>query len=341
MHHQSILRFLGILIHFLGLSMAAPLLVSIIFKDGSATAILYSMLITCGLGFLLFVCTKKDEETPLNHRDGIAIVTFGWMAAGLVGALPFLFSKAIPGFTNAYFESLSGFTTTGASILSDIEQLPKGILMWRSLIQWLGGMGIIVLSIAILPFLGVGGMELYKAEVPSPVVDKLKPRISDTAKILWKVYILITAFQIILLFGGGMSLFDSICHAFCTLPTGGFSTQNASIAQYNNTYFDIVIIVFMLLAGINFSLHYRLIRGDLTVFYKDPECRVFLSTVLLFTIIITLNIYGTVYESILQALRYAAFQVSSIITTTGFATADYDTWPPFSKIILLVCMFLG
>lgn len=341
MHPQSILRFLGILILFLGLSMAAPLLVSIIFKDGSASAILYSMLITSGLGLLLFFCTKKDEETQLNHRDGIAIVTFGWVVAGLVGAIPFLFSNSIPDFTNAYFESLSGFTTTGASILSNIEQLPKGILMWRSLIQWLGGMGIIVLSIAILPFLGVGGMQLYKAEIPSPVVDKLKPRISDTAKILWKVYILITALEIILLSGGGMSLFDSVCHAFCTMPTGGFSPKNASIAQYNSIYFDCVIIVFMLLAGINFSLHYRLIKGDLTIFYKDPECRVFLTMVALFILLITLNIYGTVYESIAKAFRYAAFQVSSIITTTGFVTADYETWPSFSQVLLFVCMFLG
>ena len=341
MHPQIILRFLGILILFLGLSMAAPLLVSIIFKDGSALAILYSMLITSGLGLLLFFCTKKDEETQLNHRDGIAIVTFGWVVAGLVGAIPFLFSNSIPDFTNAYFESLSGFTTTGASILSNIEQLPKGILMWRSLIQWLGGMGIIVLSIAILPFLGVGGMQLYKAEIPSPVVDKLKPRISDTAKILWKVYILITALEIMLLSGGGMSLFDSVCHAFCTMPTGGFSPKNASIAQYNSIYFDCVIIVFMLLAGINFSLHYRLIKGDLTIFYKDPECRVFLTMVALFILLITLNIYGTVYESIAKAFRYAAFQVSSIITTTGFVTADYETWPSFSQVLLFVCMFLG
>jgi len=341
MHPQSILRFIGILILFLGLSMAVPLLVSIIFKEGSASAILYSMLITSGIGLLLFFCTKKDEEIHFNHRDGVAIVTFGWVVAGLVGAIPFLLSNSIPDFTNAYFESISGFTTTGASILSNIEQLPKGILMWRSLTQWLGGMGIIVLSIAILPFLGVGGMQLYKAEVPSPVVDKLKPRISDTAKTLWTVYILITMLEIILLLGGGMSLFDSVCHAFCTMPTGGFSPKNASIAQYNSIYFDCVIIVFMLLAGINFSLHYKLIKGDLTIFYKDPECKVFLTMVALFTLLITLNIYGIVYESIANALRYAAFQVSSVITTTGFVTADYEKWPSFSQYLLLVCMFLG
>jgi trk system potassium uptake protein len=236
---------------------------------------------------------------------------------------------------------LSGFTTTGATVLSNIEKLPPGVLMWRSVTQWLGGMGIIVLSIAILPFLGIGGMQLYKAEIPSPVVDKLKPRISDTAKTLWKVYILITVLQIALLLAGGMGAFDAVCHTFGTMPTGGFSPKNASIAHYNSPYFDAVIIVFMLLAGINFSLHYRLLRGEGAVFGKDPECRLFLSLVGIFIILVTLDVYGSVYASLTQAFRYAAFQVTSIITTTGFVTADYDRWPSFSRNLLLLCMFLG
>jgi trk system potassium uptake protein TrkH len=263
------------------------------------------------------------------------------LAAGVAGAIPFLLSDSIPHFTDAYFESLSGFTTTGASILKDIERLPPSILLWRSITQWLGGMGIIVLSIAILPFLGIGGMQLYKAEIPSPVVDKLKPRISDTAKTLWKVYILITALQVGLLLAGGMSLFDAVCHTFCTMPTGGFSPKNASIAHYNSPYFDAVIIVFMLLAGINFSLHYRLLRGESTVFGRDPECRLFLSLVGIFILLVTFDIYGSVYDSITTAFRYAAFQVSSIITTTGFVTADYDQWPSLSRNLLILCMFLG
>jgi trk system potassium uptake protein TrkH len=184
-------------------------------------------------------------------------------------------------------------------------------------------------------------MQVYKAEVPSPVVDKLKPRISDTAKTLWKVYLLITVLEIILLFGGGMPLFEALSHGFGTMPTGGFSPKNASIAHYNSPYFDGVIIVFMLLAGINFSLHYKLIKGDLTIFGKDPECRVFFSLVALFIIVVTFNIYGTVYDSFTKALRYAAFQVTSIITTTGFVTADYDLWPSLSRELLLLCMFLG
>ncbi|MBU0734490.1 MAG: TrkH family potassium uptake protein [Proteobacteria bacterium] len=341
MHVRVITRFIAILILFLGLSMAGPLLVSFLFRDDSTYAILLSLIITSLTGLILFVCTRHSEGKQLSHRDGVAIVTLGWVMAGLFGTLPYILSGAIPDFTDAYFESISGFTTTGASIFSDIEALPKGILFWRSLTQWLGGMGIIVLSIAILPYLGIGGMQLYKAEIPSPVVDKLKPRISETAKTLWKVYLSFTFIEAILLFSGGMSVFDAICHAFCTMPTGGFSTQNVSIAHYNSVYFDVILMVFMLLAGINFSLHYKLIRGDLRIFGKDAECRVFLILVAVFVILITLDIYGAVYSSLLQALRHAAFQVSSIITTTGFVSADYEKWPAFSQLLLLICMFLG
>ena len=341
MHHQRILRFIGILIIFLGFSMGPSLVLSIIYQDGSTRAFLYAMLITSGIGLILFLVTKKEEDAQLNHRDGVTIVTMGWLAAGLAGAVPYLISGVIPGVTDACFESLSGFTTTGASILTDIESLPESILLWRSITQWLGGMGIIVLSIAILPFLGVGGMQLYKAEIPSPVVDKLTPRISDTAKTLWKLYLSITVLEIILLFGGGMSLFEAVNHAFCTMPTGGFSTKNASVAHYNSAYFDGVMVVFMLLAGINFSLHYRMIRGDLGIFGKDPECRIFLAIVSMFMLIVMLDIYGPIYDSLSKAFRYAAFQVSSIMTTTGFVSADFDKWPSFSRTLLIVCMFMG
>jgi trk system potassium uptake protein TrkH len=341
MHPGVITRFIGILLFFLGLSMLGPLLVSLIFRDGSAGAILLSAMATSLTGGILFLATRKSGATHLSHRDGVAIVTIGWAAAGVVGTLPFLLSGAIPGFTNAYFESISGFTTTGASILSDIEEVPKGILFWRSQAQWLGGMGIIVLSIAILPFLGIGGMQLYKAEIPSPVVDKLKPRISETAKTLWKVYGFLTLLQIVFLAMGGMSLYDAVSHAFCTLPTGGFSTRNASMAHYGSLYLDLVIIFFMLMAGINFSLHYRLIKGAPGAFWKDAECRVFLCLVAVLILATAMNIHGTVYPKLADAIHHAAFQVSSMITTTGFATADYDKWPAFSKCILVLCMFLG
>ncbi|MGD8386167.1 MAG: potassium transporter TrkG [Desulfobacteraceae bacterium] len=341
MHAKAIFNFLGVLLLVLGLSMAGPLVVSDLYQDGSTCALALCTGIVSIVGLLLFLATRRHERPSLSHRDGVLIVTLGWIVAGLAGTLPFLLTGAIPGFTNAYFESISGFTTTGSSILSNIESLPEGVLLWRSLTQWFGGMGIIVLSVAILPFLGIGGMELYKAEVPSPVVDKLKPRISDTAKALWKVYVLITVMEILLLLGGGMHLFEAVCHAFCTLPTGGFSPMNASIAHYDSAYFDGVVLVFMLLAGINFSLHYRLIKGNAGPFFGDPECRVFLGLFAVFTLAVTLDIHESVYATFSEAFRYAAFQVGSILTTTGFATADFDRWPAFSRLILLLCMFLG
>ena len=341
MHLWRVLRLVGLLVFFLGIFMAAPLCLSLISGDGSASELFLSMGITCAAGTSLFLFSRKDREPHLNHRDGVAIVAIGWIAAGLFGALPFFLSESVNSLTDACFESTSGFTTTGASILKNVEALPYSVLLWRSIIQWLGGMGIIVLSIAILPFLGVGGMQLYKAEIPSPVVDKLKPRISDTARVLWKVYILFTVLEILLLFVGGMSFFDSVNHAFCTMPTGGFSTKNASFAHYGSSYFDAVAVAFMLLSGINFSLHYRLLRGDLKVFWKDGECQVFLGLVGIFIVMVSLDLYGVIYDSLGETFRYASFQVSSMITTTGFVTTDYDRWPPFSKVVLILSMFLG
>ncbi|UCF72594.1 MAG: TrkH family potassium uptake protein [Deltaproteobacteria bacterium] len=341
MRFKQIFRLIGILNFFLGLSMITPLIVSLVYSDGSFLPVLYSLLITSGSGIALFLLIKITDYSPLSQREAMAIVTFGWLSAGFFGSLPFLFSGSIGTITDAYFESISGFTTTGASVLANIESLPRGILFWRSLTQWMGGMGIIVLSIAILPFLGVGGMQLYKAEIPSPVVDKLQPRISETAKTLWKVYLLITLLEIGLLSLGGMPLFDSICHAFSTMPTGGFSTQSASIAQYNSAYFEGVITIFMILAGVNFSLHFRFLKGDFKVFGRDPECRVFLSILAILILLVTFNVHGTVYHSIGHAFRHAAFQVTSIMTTTGFVTGNYAQWPGLSQIILLLCMFIG
>lgn len=341
MNLRLITRLIATLIIYLGLSMSAPLVVSLIYSDGSEKALFLSMAITCTLGLIMFVLAGKPSDTYLSHRDGAAIVTLGWLVAGAVATMPYLFSGTITNLTDAYFESMSGFTTTGASIITDIEKLPMGILLWRSETQWLGGMGIIVLSIAILPFLGVGGMQLYKAETPSPVIDKLTPRISDTAGVLWKIYIVFTAFQIGLLFIGGMPLFDSICHAFTTMPTGGFSTKNTSIAHYQSTYFDFIIVLFMMIAGTSFSLHYRLLKGQFSTVMKDQELRVFWAIAFIFTLLVASDVYGNVYESFSDAFRYATFQVVSIMTTTGFVTADYERWPVFSQQILLMCMFLG
>jgi len=271
----------------------------------------------------------------------MAIVAMGWTAIGLFGAFPFYLGSEFGTFIDAFFESVSGFTTTGSSILTNIEGVSKGLLFWRSFIQWLGGMGIIVLSVAILPFLGVGGMQLYKAEVPSPVPDKLKPRIRDTAMILWKVYALFSLAEVLLLMIGGMDIYDALCHTFTTMPTGGFSTKNTSIAHYNSVYLDTVFIFFMLLAGINFSIHYQFLKGKPLAFWRDSECRFFIGSVLVLTGVVTINVHGSVYETIGQAVRFGAFQVVSIVTTTGYASADYELWPAMSQIILILCMFLG
>ncbi len=341
MRWRYVLNIVGILILFFGLTMIFPLFVGLYYRDQSVVPLFESMGIPIISGFLLYVFFRSTKVELISHREGMAIVAIGWTAVGLFGALPFYLGGEIRTFVDAFFESVSGFTTTGSSILTHIEALSKGLLFWRSFIQWLGGMGIIVLSVAILPFLGVGGMQLYKAEVPSPVPDKLKPRIRDTAMVLWKVYALISIAQTILLMIGGMDLFNALCHTFTTMPTGGFSTKTASIAHFNSVYFDIVITFFMLLAGINFSLHYQMLKGKPLAFWHDSECRFFLGTVLLLIIVVSSNIYGAVYENIGQALRFGSFQVVSIVTTTGYATADFEQWPAMSQLILLFCMFLG
>jgi trk system potassium uptake protein len=341
MRWRYILYVVGVLVLCFGLTMVLPLIAGLYYRDGCIRTLLTAMGVTIAMGLFLYLLFRKERVKQISQREGMAIVAIGWTAVGLFGALPFFFHNSNWTFVDALFESVSGFTTTGASILSDIEALPKGLLFWRSFIQWLGGMGIIVLSIAILPFLGVGGMQLYKAEVPSPVPDKLKPRIRDTSVILWKVYALLTGAQVIFLMLGRMNFFDALCHAFTTMPTGGFSTQNASIAQYNSLYFDVVFIVFMVLAGINFSLHYQLLRGRPLAFWKDAECRFFLGAVVLLTLVVSYDVFGTVYKTIGASIRYGAFQVVSILTTTGYATFDYEQWPAMSQLILLLCMFLG
>ncbi|MDD4356194.1 MAG: TrkH family potassium uptake protein [Smithellaceae bacterium] len=340
MNFRLIAYLVSALVFFLGLSMALPLTAALIYSDNGAWPLLVSLMVTCGIGGCVFLWTRGHRNFYLSHRDGMMIVALGWIASGLLATLPYLLSGAIPGFTDAYFESMSGFTTTGASILKNIEALPPSILFWRAQTQWLGGMGIIVLSIAILPFLGIGGMQLYKAETPSPVVDKLTPRISDTAKTLWKIYIFMTVFEILLLLAGGMTLYDSIYHSFTTMPTGGFSSKNASVGHYQSIYIEFVILAFMFLAGINFSLHYKLIRGNVRQFFWNPELRVYLSITGLFIFLVFLDVYSTIYPRILDAFSYASFQVVSILTTTGFVTADYEKWPAFSQAILFFCMFL-
>jgi trk system potassium uptake protein len=340
MRWRYVLRLIGVLVFCIGLTMLMPLAFSVYYWDGSHIALLKSMAVALVAGMGLFLIFHSSQVTLMTHREGMAIVALGWLGAGLAGALPLYFSGTVP-FVDSLFESVSGFTTTGASILTDIESVPRGILMWRSLTHWLGGMGIIVLTLAILPFLGVGGMQLYKAEVPGPVPDKLRPRIHDTAMALWKVYVLLSLIQALLLLLGGMDLFESLCHTFGTMATGGFSTKNASIGHYDSVYFDTVIIVFMFIAGINFSLHYLALLGRPSAIWRDPEFRFYGLAVLGFSFVVTLSLFLTTYDTVGASLRYGVFQVISIVTTTGYATADYENWPPLVQSILLFSMFLG
>jgi trk system potassium uptake protein TrkH len=342
MRWQYVLHVIGALVGCVGLTMLWPLCWGLYYGDAGAMPLALAMLITVASGVTLFFVFRKKAAKGISHREGMAIVALGWFAAGVFGGLPFLFSGTFPGLVDCVFESLSGFTTTGSSVLSDIEALPRSILFWRSLTHWLGGMGIIVLSLAILPFLGVGGMQLYKAEVPGPVPDKLKPRIKDTAMVLWKVYVLFSVLETVLLMFGGMDLFDALCHTFGTMATGGFSTKNTSVAYFDSAYIDYVITAFMLIAGINFSLHYLLLKGKPKTMFKDPEFRTFVSLFSLFVLVLTVAVYvAGNYDNTADAFRYTSFQVASILTTTGFATANYELWPGVCQAILLFCMFVG
>ena len=342
MHLPVIFKVLSLLSAIVSLSMVLPLGWSL--WDGSSDGKAFLLSISAGLIFsaVLFMAGKNADYNDIGVKDGFLVVSLTWIFVSLIGALPFYLGGTVPTFADAFFESASGFTTTGASVLSDIEAVPRGILFWRSLTHWLGGMGIIVLSLAILPFLGVGGMELFKAEVPGPIPEKITPRIQQTALYLWGVYAFLTVAETVLLLLGGMNFFESLTHTFGTVATGGFSPLNRSVGQYGSAYFDWVITVFMFLSGINFVLHYRLLRGHFRPLARDDEFRTYLWIVLFCIAVISADLlFRGNYDSIAEALRYSAFQVVSIITTTGFATADFELWPSFTQLILLLLMFAG
>jgi trk system potassium uptake protein TrkH len=270
------------------------------------------------------------------------LVGLGWLLSALFGCLPFIFSGVIVNPISAYFETMSGFTTTGATVLENLEVLPRGILFWRSFTHWLGGMGIIVLFIAILPHLGAGGKVLFKSEVPGPTAEGLRPRLRQTATSLWGIYVGISLAETVLLRFEGMTLFDALCHTFGTMATGGFSTKTASIAHYDSVLIDVTIIVFMILAGTNFNLYYRMLRGRGRALPSDAEWRIYCGIMAGAIILLTLNLRSqAVYRDLGTALRYSSFQVVSILTTTGYCTADFDLWPSFSKILLVLLMFIG
>ncbi len=316
-----------------------PLGFSFYFQDGLYLTYIGQII---GMGLLSVVLRRLTQRpAELQIREAFLTVSLTWVTFSLFGAIPFMISGHIPDLTDAFFETMSGFTTTGATILTDIEALPKSLLLWRNMTQWLGGMGVIALAVAVLPFLGVGGVQLFKAEVPGPIKDRISPRISETAKILWGVYLLFTVVQILLLILGGLSLFDSVCVTFGTLATGGFTPTNASIAAFPSPYIHYVVIVFMFIAGVNFSLHYWALRGRFNLYLANPEFRFFLGvTVLAAGLIMTARlIEGESFSE--EFFRSALFQTISILTTTGFVTHDYEQWPFVTQIILLALMFFG
>jgi trk system potassium uptake protein TrkH len=353
LNYKIIFHFFGLLLLFNGGFMMLATLISLIYSDGVTLNLFLAGLSTLLLGGIAMYGTKNHRK-EMNKREGYIVVAFGWIVMSLTGTLPYLATEAIPSFTDAFFETISGYTTTGASILNDIEILPEGVLFWRSTTHWIGGMGIIVLAIAILPLLGVGGMQLFAAEAPGPGGDKLHPRITDTAKRLWLIYFGYTVAETILLQVAGMSFFDAINHALSTLSTGGFSTKNASIAHWNdNPAIQYIIIFFMFLAGTNFVLSYYLFKGNVTKIIKDDEFKLYFRFIAAFTIVAALLIYfradisqsSVAHPVILgegeSAIRHGLFQVLAIVTTTGFVTADYTMWTPFLTVFFFGLMFLG
>ena len=337
MRPSRILHILGALLMFLGIAMLAPLPFSFYYGSGDHFAFIYSAAGAILAGFLLRRFARLDGD--LRHREAFVIVSLTWISFSCVGAVPYMVTGAIPSFTNAFFETASGFTTTGASILANIEELPKGVLFWRALTHWIGGMGIIVMSLAVLPFLGVGGMQLYKAELLS-AADRLTPRVTQTAKILWGVYAGMTALETVLLMLGGMSLFDALCHTFATIATGGFSTRNASMGAFESAYIQYVITVFCFAAGINFFLHYRMVRGDSRALFRNIEWRSYTLITGIALVIVFVSVIGG-YDSVERAFRDSLFQVVNIMTTTGFVSANYEAWPFVCQFVLFALMLVG
>jgi trk system potassium uptake protein TrkH len=348
---ELILRIIGILLVIEGFFLVTAIPFSIYYGDQPFKwamfdgghdfwPLLLSAIFTTSVGGLLYFIAGKNVKKNFGKREGYIIVSSAWIIISLFGAIPFILSGTISNYTDAFFETISGFTTTGASILNDIESMPKGLLFWRSTTHWIGGMGIIVLSLAILPFLGIGGMQLFMAEVPGPTPDKLHPRITATAKRLWGIYVLLTIVETGLLMLGGMNLFDGLCHAFGTMATGGFSTKNTSVADFS-PYIQYVITIFMILAGTNFTLHYLALHGKLKDIWKNEEFRYYSAAILITTVIITLSLTFIGNTGLEKGFRDSIFTVVSIITTTGFVTADYLYWPGALWFIIFLLMFVG
>ena len=335
----------GVLLIILGISMLFSVGCSLIYGDGDLIPLLQSIAVTITSGLILVIFFKSKDKKDLSTHDGFAVVTLGWIAIVIFSAFPFYFSGTLD-YTNSFFEAMSGLTTTGATVLGHsstllIEDVPHGILFWRSFTQFIGGMGIIVFSIAILPMLGMGGVQLFRAEVAGPVADKITPRVKQTAKLLWGIYVGFVLILCLILKIEGMSWFDAICHSFTTIATSGFSTKNISIAAYGGLI-QWTIIIFMFLAATNFSLHYYFIAKGKFEYYKDHEFRVYFGLCIIFSILFFINIVGTnKYQTDLLSFRHSVFAAVSILTTTGFSTENFNEWPEMSKMLLFFLLFIG
>ena len=342
MHFRSIAYVIGTLLLVASIAMLFPIAVSLIYQDGDLSALLISVAVAFGMGLPLW--WFKPSHYELSFRDAVLIAVLGWVVISAVSTLPFIIHGSIPSFTDAFFEMMSGFTTTGATILNDIESVPHGLLFWRSETHLLGGMGFLTLTLIFLPH-GMAGVRIFRAESsPGQVITKEKflPRNRDAMIWLWSIYLGLNLLQTLLLWGGGMSMFDSLCHAFSTVATAGFSTKNASIGYYSNVYFDWVIIIFMFLGGMTFMLFYYMLKGEWNLVRLNTELRWYASIVVFFCGISTLILWmNGSYDGFFEALRYASFQIISLLTTTGFTTADYELWPQAALMLLYIVCFIG
>lgn len=339
MNYKAVLSILGNVVKYMVALLFVPLLIALYYGEGDAKSFLLTILIGAPIGFIL--SNIKAEKKAIYAKEGFLIVGFAWIIISAIGALPFVISGAIPSFIDAFFETVSGFTTTGATILTAIEGLPKGILFWRSFTHWIGGMGFLIFMLALIPSLGSNSIHLLKAESPGPSPGKIVPKIKETAKILYLIYFALTLIEGILLMCAGMNLYDAVIHAMGTAGTGGFSNMNASIAAFNSPAIEWIITIFMLIFGINFALYFQILKGNFKGFFKNEELRYYLLIILSAFILITVNIISLNGGDIILSIRQSAFQVSSIVTSTGFATVNFNFWPTLSKLIIVMLMFVG
>ncbi|WP_293978031.1 TrkH family potassium uptake protein [uncultured Clostridium sp.] len=339
MNFRAVLSILGDVVKYMIALLFVPLLIALYYGEGDAKAFLLAIIIGAPIAYIL--SSVKAEKKAIYAKEGFLIVGFAWIIISAIGALPFVLSGAIPNFIDAFFETVSGFTTTGATILTAIEGLPKGILFWRSFTHWIGGMGFLIFMLALVPSLGSNSIHLLKAESPGPSPGKIVPKIKETAKILYLIYFAFTVIEGILLMFAGMNLYDAVIHAMGTAGTGGFSNMNASIAAFNSPAIEWIITIFMLIFGINFALYFQVLKGNIKGFFKNEELRYYLLIILAAFIFITFNILSLNGGDVMLSIRQSAFQVSSIVTSTGFATVDFNFWPTLSKLIIVMLMFVG